>query len=64
VVSQPREDLAHPLRSVASPIRLSQTPVAYRSPPPVLGADTEAVLGERLGLSGEDLARLRSGGLI
>ena len=64
VISQPRDDLAHPLRSVASPIRLSQTPVAYRSPPPALGADTEAVLGERLGLSARDLASLRGGGLI
>lgn len=44
VVEQAREDLSEPIRTVASPIRLSKTPVAYDRPPPALGADTEAVL--------------------
>ncbi|WP_309628377.1 CaiB/BaiF CoA-transferase family protein [Brevundimonas sp.] len=39
-----RDDLSAPTRSVASPIRLSETPVRYDSAPPALGADTEAVL--------------------
>jgi crotonobetainyl-CoA:carnitine CoA-transferase CaiB-like acyl-CoA transferase len=30
---------------VASPIRMSATPVRYDLPPPALGADTDAVLG-------------------
>jgi len=44
VVEQSREDLSAPIRTVASSIRLSKTPVAYDRPPPALGADTEAVL--------------------
>jgi crotonobetainyl-CoA:carnitine CoA-transferase CaiB-like acyl-CoA transferase len=45
-VTQTRPDLSAPVRTVASPIRLSKTPVAYDRPPPALGADTEEVLGE------------------
>jgi len=45
VVEQFRDDLAAPIRTVASPIRMSRTPVRYDLPPPVLGADTDAVLG-------------------
>ncbi|MFC0633913.1 CaiB/BaiF CoA transferase family protein [Brevundimonas balnearis] len=48
-VEQTREDLSAPVRTVASPIRLSKTPVAYDRPPPALGADTQAVLGGRDG---------------
>jgi crotonobetainyl-CoA:carnitine CoA-transferase CaiB-like acyl-CoA transferase len=44
-VSQTRPDLSAPVKTVASPIRLSKTPVAYDRPPPALGADTEEVLG-------------------
>ena len=43
-VDLPRDDLSKPTRTVASPIRLSETPVRYDRAPPVLGADTEAVL--------------------
>ena len=60
-------EMAHPLagsiRVVASPIRLSETPVQYRLAPPLLGADTDAVLGE-FGLSSADIASLRSAGAI
>jgi crotonobetainyl-CoA:carnitine CoA-transferase CaiB-like acyl-CoA transferase len=45
-VTQTRPDLSAPVRTVASPIRLSKTPVAYDRPPPALGADTAEVLGE------------------
>ena len=64
VISQPREDLAAPVRTVASPIRLSETPTAYAGAPPALGADTEAVLAATLGLSGAEMAALRSNGVI
>ena len=49
---------------VASPIRLSSTPVEYRLPPPRLGAHTDAVLQERLGLTPDEIARLRRAGVI
>ena len=45
-VDLPRDDLSKPARTVASPIRLSATPVRYDRAPPVLGADTEAVLAD------------------
>lgn len=43
-VEQSRPDLTTPIRTVASPIRLSKTPVRYDAPPPKLGHDTETVL--------------------
>ncbi|MNU53183.1 Succinyl-CoA:(R)-benzylsuccinate CoA-transferase subunit BbsF [compost metagenome] len=43
-VEQSRPDLAKPIRTVGSPIRLSKTPVRYDTPPPRLGQDTDAVL--------------------
>jgi len=64
VVAQARPDLAEPVQTVASPMRLSKTPVSYRRAPPALGADTEAVLAEQLGLSAEDIAALRDAGVV
>ena len=49
--------------SVASPIRLSATPVEYARAAPALGADTDAVLGEWLGLSTDAIAALKSRGI-
>lgn len=49
---------------VASPIRLSETPVEYRRAPPLLGEHTEEVLGDVLGLDGDALGRLRSAGVL
>ena len=52
----------HPLsdavRLVASPMRLSATPVQYRLPPPLLGQHTAEVLAE-LGLSAAEVHALR-----
>jgi crotonobetainyl-CoA:carnitine CoA-transferase CaiB-like acyl-CoA transferase len=64
VVEQARADLAAPVRTVANPIRMSETPVSYRHAPPAFGADTDAVLGEQLGLSAEQLAQLKASGVI
>jgi crotonobetainyl-CoA:carnitine CoA-transferase CaiB-like acyl-CoA transferase len=64
VVEQSRADLQEPVRTVASPARLSATPASYRSAPPALGADTGAVLRERLALSDAEVARLRAAGVI
>ncbi|WP_374275334.1 CaiB/BaiF CoA transferase family protein [Brevundimonas sp.] len=62
VVEQGRADLGHPVRTVASPIRMSETPAAYRSAPPALGQDTDAVLGDLL--PDLDLADLRARGVV
>jgi crotonobetainyl-CoA:carnitine CoA-transferase CaiB-like acyl-CoA transferase len=49
---------------VANPIGLSKTPVAYAIAPRALGADTAAVLGERLHVDAATLARLAAAGTI
>ncbi len=62
-----RVDLPHPLAGsvpqVASPLRLSATPVEYRNAPPLLGADTDAVL-TALGYANEAIAALRREGVV
>ncbi len=58
----------HPLRAglpgVANPLRFSATPVEYRRAPPLLGADTRAVLNESLGLDDEHIAALEHAGVV
>jgi crotonobetainyl-CoA:carnitine CoA-transferase CaiB-like acyl-CoA transferase len=49
---------------VGNPLRLSQTPVTYRTAPPILGAQTSEVLRERLGMSAEDVDALSEKGII
>ncbi|MFI8482329.1 CaiB/BaiF CoA transferase family protein [Pseudomonas sp. NPDC078700] len=61
-------DLPHPLAGsvpqVASPIRLSETPVQYRNAPPLLGEHTERVLQQWLGLTAEELQALREDAVL
>lgn len=63
-----RIELPHPLAGtvpqVASPIRLSETPVQYRNAPPLLGEHTEQVLQQWLSLSAERIAELRVVGVL
>jgi len=58
----------HPLSGtvdqVVSPLKFSQTPCEFEWPPPLLGQHTDGVLGELLGLDGEELARLRAAQVI
>lgn len=49
---------------VASPIRMSGTPVAYRMPPPGLGEHTAAILQEMLGMDEYAIQELRAGGIV
>ena len=49
---------------VASPIRLSDTPVQYRSSPPQLGQHTQAVLRDQLGLSPQAIDELFKQGVL
>lgn len=52
------------LRLVGSPINMSETPVAYRHPPPMLGQHTDELLREILGMDSEQIAALRESGAI
>ncbi|MFW6077422.1 MAG: CaiB/BaiF CoA transferase family protein, partial [Hyphomicrobiales bacterium] len=62
-----RVDLARPdgtvVPGVASPIRLSATPIEYTRPPPALGADTDEVLAD-LDLSLDEIRDLRQAGVV
>ena len=55
--------LTDTLRLVASPMKLSATPVQYRRPPPLLGEHTKEVLHE-LGWSDAEVEALRNAGVI
>jgi crotonobetainyl-CoA:carnitine CoA-transferase CaiB-like acyl-CoA transferase len=49
---------------VASPIRMSDTPVTYRHAPPVKGSGTESILLEVLGKSAAEAQALRDRGVV
>jgi len=61
-------NVSHPtagnMKLVASPIRLSKTPVEVRMAPPTLGQHTDEILRERLGLNAQDINSLRENGSI
>ncbi|MDG9885233.1 CoA transferase [Pseudomonas sp. GD04058] len=61
-------DIPHPLAGivpqVASPIRLSETPVEYRNAPPLLGEHTEQILAGVLDLDADAIQRLREAGVL
>jgi crotonobetainyl-CoA:carnitine CoA-transferase CaiB-like acyl-CoA transferase len=60
-------ELAHPrlgtIRQVAPPFELAATPATVRLPPPLLGEQTDAILGE-LGMDGVTIERLRADGVL
>ena len=55
--------IAGTIRQLGVPIKLGDTPGAVRTPPPVLGQHTGAILGE-LGIVDDEVARLRADGAI
>jgi crotonobetainyl-CoA:carnitine CoA-transferase CaiB-like acyl-CoA transferase len=63
-------NVPHPLiegdgaKLIASPLRLSETPIEYRHHPPLLGEHTTEVLAEKLGLDDAALADLKASGAI
>ena len=52
------------MKLVASPMRLSETPVEVRMPPPTLGQHTDEILQERLNLDPTAIAALQEKGII
>ncbi|MGQ0511494.1 MAG: CaiB/BaiF CoA transferase family protein [Betaproteobacteria bacterium] len=65
---QLRVDIPHSLGGmapvVASPLRLSKTPVEYRLAPPTLGQHNEEVLKDLLGKSQAEFDQLKAGGIV
>ena len=61
-------DFQHPamgrIRTAASPLHFSDAAISYRHAPPLVGEQTDAVLAGLLGLSAEDIARLRDAGIV
>ena len=63
-------NMSHPLAGddgislVGSPIQLSETPVSYRRPPPMLGEHTDEILKELLDMPVAECERLRARGII
>jgi crotonobetainyl-CoA:carnitine CoA-transferase CaiB-like acyl-CoA transferase len=49
---------------VASPLRLSETAVEYRLPPPLLGEHNREVLEGLIGMEAKDIERLHASGII
>jgi formyl-CoA transferase/CoA:oxalate CoA-transferase len=52
------------LQQTGTPLKLSATPGGPRSAPPLLGAHTESVLVNDLGLTGADVETLRTQGIV
>ena len=61
-------EMAHPtadrVKLVASPMRMSATPILYDLAPPLLGQHTDQILHELLGYSEQQLAQLRDKKII
>ncbi len=52
------------LRSFGNPLKMSATSIAEYRTPPRLGADNQEVLGKYLGLSAEEIGRMRKEGIL
>jgi crotonobetainyl-CoA:carnitine CoA-transferase CaiB-like acyl-CoA transferase len=53
-----------PIALVASPLKMSETPVDYRYAPPTVGADTDRVLQEILNINQDEIQKLKNSGVI
>ena len=53
-----------PLKLIANPIKMTETPVSYRYPPPLLGEHTDEILTQHLKLTIEDIKNLKDKGIV
>ncbi len=64
MVVQVDHPTAGKVKLLANPIRFSATPVTPCTAPPLLGADTDAVLRSWIGLPDVELEALKAGGVV
>ena len=61
-------EIEHPVAGkmtmTGSQLKLSETPVTYRKTAPALGEDNEAVYGEWIGLTAEQIADYKEKGVM
>ena len=55
---------AGPIRVLGTPLKLSDTPASIRTPPPVLGQHTDAILEHDVGLPSAAIRELRRSGVV
>lgn len=53
-----------PMKLVNTPVKYSFSEPSIRTPPPTLGQHTDEVLTDLLGMSKDDIASLRSEGVV
>ncbi len=53
-----------PVRLIGNPIKMSESPVTYRRPPPIMGEHTDDVLAELLDLGADERQALKANGII
>ncbi|MEM7679565.1 MAG: CaiB/BaiF CoA-transferase family protein [Pseudomonadota bacterium] len=63
-INMPHKVTSQDIDLVGSPLKLSETPVAYEQAPPVLGEHTQEILEKHLGLSEEEIQNLEDKGVI
>jgi formyl-CoA transferase len=63
MVVESEHPVAGRITNIGNPVKLSETPWQYRSPAPILGADTDAILAS-LGYDEATVARYREEGII
>jgi crotonobetainyl-CoA:carnitine CoA-transferase CaiB-like acyl-CoA transferase len=56
--------VAGSIRMTGPPVRMSDTPGTVRTPAPLLGEHTEEILRDRLGITSEEVSRLKDAGII
>lgn len=62
------KEVEHPtcgrMKLVNTPVKYSYSEPSIRTPPPLLGQHTDEVLGDILGMSETDIAKLKTEGVV